>query len=220
MKQWGPVVNFTFPSILPFLYLQCTARIFFWMRRQILNKIPFFVKMNITVGSEGGLFYSITKTRQLCVLAMSIQYYATKTHGNFFSLSLYLSDPVLWFSFSRFCRFYPSFKSISSNSRNLIRISTSKVLSMKLHWVYLSSKIPFDFMDSDIFKSCIWCLYLCWPMIRIRIRIRIHQIHMFLGIPDPSIIKQNRKKKPWFLLFRDFFWTFYLWKWCKCTFKK
>jgi hypothetical protein len=42
------------------------------------------------------------------------------------------------------------------------------------------------------------------------LRIRIHRIHMFLALlnPDPSIIKQ----KPWFLLFCDFFSTFYLWK--------
>ncbi len=27
-------------------------------------------------------------------------------------------------------------------------------------------------------------------------------------------------RKPWFLLLGDFFLTLYLWKWCKCTFKK
>jgi hypothetical protein len=27
-------------------------------------------------------------------------------------------------------------------------------------------------------------------------------------------------RKPWFLLLCDFFLTFCLWKWCKCTFKK
>ncbi len=60
-------------------------------------------------------------------------------------------------------------------------------------------------------------------------RIRIHRIHMFLDLPDPvplirgmdpdlapnpdpSIIKQKLEEKPCFLLFCDFFWTFYLWK--------
>ncbi len=38
--------------------------------------------------------------------------------------------------------------------------------------------------------------------------------------PDPSITKQKQYEKPWFLLLSDFFLTFYLWKWCKCTFKK
>jgi hypothetical protein len=53
-----------------------------------------------------------------------------------------------------------------------------------------------------------------------RIQIRNHEIHMFLGLPDPdqlvrgidpdpdpSIIKQKQLKK---LLFCDFFMTFYL----------
>jgi hypothetical protein len=39
---------------------------------------------------------------------------------------------------------------------------------------------------------------------------------MFMGTdpaPDPFIIKQKQKEKPWcFLLFCDFFMTFYLWK--------
>jgi len=56
----------------------------------------------------------------------------------------------------------------------------------------------------------------------LRIRIRIHRVHMFLGLldpdpdllvegmdPDPSIIKQ-KYEKPLFLLFCDFFLTFYL----------
>ncbi len=59
-------------------------------------------------------------------------------------------------------------------------------------------------------------------VLRIRLRIRIH---MFLGLPDldplvrgmdpdpdPCIIKHKKYEKPWFLLFCDFFWTFYLWK--------
>jgi len=54
-----------------------------------------------------------------------------------------------------------------------------------------------------------------------RIRILIHRIHMFLGLPapdpdplvkgmdpDPSVIKKNRKKS----LDSYFFWTFYLGK--------
>ncbi len=44
--------------------------------------------------------------------------------------------------------------------------------------------------------------------------IRIRRIRMFWGLlnPDPSIIKQKYWEKPWFLLFCDFFLTFYLWK--------
>ncbi len=53
------------------------------------------------------------------------------------------------------------------------------------------------------------------------------RIHMFLGLldpdpnplvrnmdpdSDPSIIKQKQWEKPWFLLFCDFVFTFYLWK--------
>ena len=34
-----------------------------------------------------------------------------------------------------------------------------------------------------------WCLIWSGPVFRIRIR--IHRIHMFLGLPDPSIIKQK-----------------------------
>ncbi len=50
----------------------------------------------------------------------------------------------------------------------------------------------------------------------LRIRIRIHRIHVFLGLldpdPNPFIIKQKWWEKSWFLLFCDFFLTFYLWK--------
>jgi hypothetical protein len=64
----------------------------------------------------------------------------------------------------------------------------------------------------------------------LRIRIRIHRIHVFLGLldpdplvsamdPDPSIIMQKSKEKPWFHLFSDF-WLFIFEKWCKCSFKK
>ena len=65
----------------------------------------------------------------------------------------------------------------------------------------------------------------------LRIRIRIHRIHVFLGLldpdplvsamdPDPSIIMQKSKEKPWFHLFSDSFWLFIFEKWCKCSFKK
>ncbi len=68
-------------------------------------------------------------------------------------------------------------------------------------------------------------------MLRFRIRIRIRRIRIFLVAgsrfgdplvrfmnPDPSIHKQKKSEKPWFLLFCDFFLTYYLWKWCKCSF--
>jgi hypothetical protein len=55
------------------------------------------------------------------------------------------------------------------------------------------------------------------------LRIRIRRFRMILGLPrtdpDPSIIKQKKYDKPWFLLFSDFFMTFYLWKLCN-SFKK
>jgi hypothetical protein len=41
------------------------------------------------------------------------------------------------------------------------------------------------------------------PVLRIRIR-------MFLGLLDPSIIKQKYKEKHLFLLFCDFFMNYYL----------
>ncbi len=46
-------------------------------------------------------------------------------------------------------------------------------------------------------------------MLLLRIRIWIRSIRKFLGIPetDPSIIKQKKLGKPWFLLFCDFFMT-------------
>jgi hypothetical protein len=78
---------------------------------------------------------------------------------------------------------------------------------------------------------------LCWRFPQVRytcghflyilpvLRIRIHRIHMFLGLqdldpdplvrgmdPDPSIIKHKILRKSWFLLFCDFFLTVYLWK--------
>jgi hypothetical protein len=64
-------------------------------------------------------------------------------------------------------------------------------------------------------------------------RIQIHRIHMFLGLPDldplvrcmdpdpdPSIIKQNSKKKLDAYYFVTSFGLFIFEKRCKCTFKK
>ncbi len=50
-----------------------------------------------------------------------------------------------------------------------------------------------------------------WPMFQ------IWRIRKFPGLMDlyPSIIKQKKQEKPWFLLFCDFFMTFYLWKMMK-----
>ncbi len=50
--------------------------------------------------------------------------------------------------------------------------------------------------------------YVCWTSwIRIRIR------NLFKDpAPDPSINKQINEEKPWFLLFCDFFMTFYIWR--------
>ncbi len=67
-----------------------------------------------------------------------------------------------------------------------------------------------------------------------RIRIRIHRIHMFLGLPDPdplvrgmdpdpdpSIIKQKNSKKNFdSYCFVTSFGHFIFGKLCKCTFKK
>ncbi len=63
--------------------------------------------------------------------------------------------------------------------------------------------------------------------------IRIHRIHMFLGLPDPdpfvrgmdpdpdpSVIMPEKYENPWFLLFCDSFWLFIFRKLCKCTFKQ
>ncbi len=56
------------------------------------------------------------------------------------------------------------------------------------------------------------------------LRIRIHRIHVFLGLldpePDPSIIKQNSKKNLDFYCFVASFWLFTFEKWCKSTFNK
>ncbi len=68
------------------------------------------------------------------------------------------------------------------------------------------------------------------PVFRIRIRIRIHRIHMFLGLmdPDPLVkgirillsLSKNSKKKPDFYSFANSFLLFIFEKWCKSTFKK
>ncbi len=92
-----------------------------------------------------------------------------------------------------------------------------------------------DLQDTN--KKNIFSVFLhiaFWQVLRIRIR--IHWIHMFLGLldPDPSvrgmdpdpdldsfITKQKKLEKPWFLLLCDSFWLFifendvYV-----CTFKK
>jgi hypothetical protein len=36
----------------------------------------------------------------------------------------------------------------------------------------------------------------CFPVLRIRIRIRFHQIHMFLGLPDPDLVPLVRGMDP------------------------
>ncbi len=53
------------------------------------------------------------------------------------------------------------------------------------------------------------------------LRIRIRRIRMYFGLldPNPNIIKQKSLEIPWFLLFCDFFMTFFLWKkLCKCMY--
>jgi hypothetical protein len=48
------------------------------------------------------------------------------------------------------------------------------------------------------------------------LRIRIHRIHMFLGLPDPDPLVRKALIPTMLRLFL----SFYHWKWCKCTFKK
>ncbi len=72
--------------------------------------------------------------------------------------------------------------------------------------VYVEQCSGFESRSGSTGSTCYWAS-----------RIRIHYSEVLIRILLSS--SKNSKKKPWFLLFCDFFWTFYLWKWCKCTFK-
>jgi SpoVK/Ycf46/Vps4 family AAA+-type ATPase len=61
----------------------------------------------------------------------------------------------------------------------------------------------------------------CFWGSRIRIRIQIHSSEVCMRIRILlSVAKIVRKTLNPTVLFCDFSWIFYLWKWCKCTFKK
>jgi hypothetical protein len=67
------------------------------------------------------------------------------------------------------------------------------------------------------------------PDLEAVLRIRIHQIHMFLGLLDPDplfldmillSLSKNSKENHAFYWFVTSFWLFIFEKWCKCTFKQ
>jgi hypothetical protein len=70
--------------------------------------------------------------------------------------------------------------------------------------------------------ACWWNNYCRKPVLRIRIRIRIHRIHMFLAsrIQLRIRILLSSCKKTLISTILWFFWPVIFEKWCKCAFKK
>jgi hypothetical protein len=76
-----------------------------------------------------------------------------------------------------------------------------------------ASKIIISDLEPDVVRQDRWDLEtICFR--KAVLRIRIHRIRMFLGLPgldpNPSVIEQKSKKNHVFLLICDFFMTFYL----------